>query len=49
MKWVDRDSLQNYNLVDDFMDLLEVVDSDYYSEFIYERNKPSNRSEVRLY
>ena len=33
--WVDRDSLQNYTLVDDFMDMLKVMESPELNEFYY--------------
>lgn len=49
MKWIDRNSLNDCKLVNDFMDLLKVFDSDYYSEFIYERNKSGDDWFVRLY
>jgi len=49
MKWIDRDSLNNYTLVNDFMDLLKVFDSDFYSEFMYERNKSSDNWLIKLY
>lgn len=41
MRWIDRNSLNDYTLVNDFMELLKVFDSDCYSEFMYERNKSS--------
>jgi 8-oxo-dGTP diphosphatase len=37
MRWIDRDSLKDCSLVNDFMELLKVFDSDHYNEFIYER------------
>ncbi|GCD13142.1 8-oxo-dGTP diphosphatase [Clostridium tagluense] len=49
MRWIDRDSLNDYTLVNDFMDLLKVFDSDCYSEFIYERNKSGDDWVIRLY
>ncbi|NLZ48503.1 MAG: 8-oxo-dGTP diphosphatase [Clostridiales bacterium] len=49
MKWIDRESLKDYNLVDDFMDLLKVFDSGCYNEFMYERNKAGDDWSVRLY
>ena len=49
MKWIDRDSLNNYRLVNDFMDLLKVFDSDFYSEFMYERNKSNDEWLIKLY
>jgi 8-oxo-dGTP diphosphatase len=49
MRWIDRDSLNEYSLVNDFMDLLKVFDSDSYSEFLYERNKLGNDWLIRLY
>lgn len=49
MKWIDRDSLNDYTLVNDFMELLKVFDSDNYSEFMYERNKSDGDGLIRLY
>lgn len=49
MKWIDRKSLNNYMLVDDFMDLLKVFDSDCYNEFMYERSKSGDDWLIRLY
>lgn len=49
MRWIDRDSLNNYNLVDDFMDLLKVFDSDSYNEFMYERSKSGEDWLIKLY
>lgn len=39
MRWIDRDSLKEWALVNDFMDLLKVFDSNCYNKFIYERTK----------
>lgn len=49
MRWIDRDTLNDYTLVNDFMDLLKVFDSDNYSEFMYERNKLDDDWLIRLY
>jgi len=49
MKWIDRDSLKDYTLVNDFMDLLKVFDSNLYSEFMYERKKSSDDWLIKLY
>ena len=49
MKWIDRNSLKDYTLADDFMELLKVFDSDSYNEFMYERNRSSEDWLVRLY
>lgn len=49
MKWIDRNSLNDYTLVDDFMELLKVFDLDYYNEFMYERNKSDDDWLIRLY
>lgn len=49
MKWIDREALNAYKLVDDFMDLLKVFDSDCYNEFMYERNKSGEDWLIRLY
>ncbi len=35
MKWVDRNDLLSLNLVEDFMELLEVFDNDNLQEFQY--------------
>jgi len=35
MEWVDRDDLSKYNLVNDFMELLQVMDQDGLTEFQY--------------
>lgn len=49
MRWIDRNSLNDCTLVNDFMDLLKVFDSDCYSEFMYERNKSGDDWLIRLY
>jgi len=49
MRWIDRESLNDYKLVNDFMDLLKVFDSDCYSEFMYERDKSSDDWLIGLY
>ncbi|MFT8348702.1 8-oxo-dGTP diphosphatase [Clostridium saccharoperbutylacetonicum] len=49
MIWVDRNSLNNCKLVDDFIDLIKVFDSDNYNEFMYERNKSGDDWLIRLY
>lgn len=49
MKWIHRDSLKDYTLVEDFMELLKVFDSEGYSEFMYERNKSGKDWLVKLY
>lgn len=48
MKWIDRDYLQDHILVNDFMELLQVFDSDGYNEFMYERTSEDEWI-VRLY
>jgi 8-oxo-dGTP diphosphatase len=35
MEWVDRENLSNFNLVNDFFDLLKVFDDNNLSEFHY--------------
>ncbi|MBR3693111.1 MAG: 8-oxo-dGTP diphosphatase [Erysipelotrichales bacterium] len=35
MVWVDREHLDEYTTVDDFMELLQVMESDDLTEFIY--------------
>ncbi|MDV3428367.1 MAG: 8-oxo-dGTP diphosphatase [Bacillota bacterium] len=49
MRWIERDALNNIALVDDFMDLLKVFDSESFSEFMYERSKSGDNWLVRLY
>ena len=49
MRWIDRDSLNDYKLVNDSMDLLKVFDSDCYSEFMYERSNSGDDWLVKLY
>ena len=49
IRWIDRNSLNDCMLVNDFMDLLKVFDSDCYSEFMYERNKSGDDWLIRLY
>ncbi len=49
MKWIHRDLLKDYALVDDFIELLKVFDSDNYNEFIYERNKSGEDWIVKLH
>lgn len=49
MKWIHRDALKDYILVEDFMELLKVFDSDGYSEFMYERNRSGEDWLVKLY
>lgn len=38
MMWVHRDELLSMNLVEDFMDLLEVFENDHLQEFLYVRD-----------
>lgn len=49
MKWIERAYLKECNLVDDFMELLQVFDSDSYTEFMYERCKSGDDWLVHLY
>lgn len=49
MKWIDRACLKECNLVDDFMDLLQVFDSDSYNEFMYEQSTTNEDWLVHLY
>lgn len=39
MLWIERDKLSEYNIVDDFMDLLDVFDDENLNEMMYERHK----------
>ncbi len=48
MRWIDRESLKDYVLVNDFMELLKIFDSDSYNEFMYERTSADDWV-VRLY
>ena len=49
MIWIERDSLNEYKLVNDFMDLLKVFDLDCYNEFMYERIKSGDDWFIKLY
>jgi 8-oxo-dGTP diphosphatase len=49
MRWIDRDNLDDYVLVNNFMDLLKVFDMDCYNEFMYERKDRENDWIIRLY
>lgn len=49
MKWIDRAELEKHNLVEDFMELLKVFDSNSYNEFMYERGVGKNQGIVKLY
>lgn len=49
MRWIDRTSLKDCVLVNDFTELLKVFDSDCYNEFMYEREKAGNDWTVRIY
>jgi len=50
MLWIDRNSLNDYKLVEDFIELLKVFDSDYYNEFMYKRNKSTDEDWlIKLY
>lgn len=42
MLWIEREFLQNYPLVEDFMDLLKVFDTEDINEMMYERHKGEN-------
>lgn len=49
MKWIKREDLLNYKLVDDFFDLLKVFDSENLNEFMYERSNDLNDWIIKLY
>ncbi|MBH1942201.1 8-oxo-dGTP diphosphatase [Mobilitalea sibirica] len=49
MVWVNRDSLDEYSLVNDFMDLLKVFETDHYNEFMYDRGRAGDDWRIRLY
>jgi 8-oxo-dGTP diphosphatase len=42
MLWIERESLQSYPIVEDFMDLLKVFDNEDINEIMYERHKDKN-------
>lgn len=42
MLWIERESLQNYPIVEDFMELLKVFDNEDINEMMYERHKSEN-------
>ncbi len=42
MLWIERDALENYHIVEDFMDLLKVFDDENLNEMMYERPKVEN-------
>ena len=39
MLWIEREKLSEYNIVDDFMDLLRVFDDENINEIMYERHR----------
>jgi len=49
MVWIDRSRLEEYPLVDDFMELLEVFDSPDLNEFMYERGSGPDDWTVKIY
>ena len=49
MKWIKREDLLNYKLVEDFFDLLKVFDSENLNEFMYERDNNLNDWIIKLY
>ncbi len=49
MRWIDRETLAEYSLVNDFMELLKVFDSDCYNEFMYERKVQGDDWLIKLY
>jgi len=42
MLWIERESLQSYPIVDDFIELLKVFDNENVNEMMYERRKREN-------
>lgn len=44
--WVNRDDLTNMNLVEDFMDLLEVFENENLHEFIYVKEKNTLKKRI---
>lgn len=42
MLWIERESLQSYPIVEDFMELLKVFDNKDINEMMYERHKSEN-------
>lgn len=49
MVWVDRNSLSDYPLAENFMEMLSVFDSDSINEFMYERDSSDGSYKVNLY
>ena len=49
MKWIDRRELHKMGLVDDFIELLKVFDSESLCEFYYERNNAEKDWKIRLF
>lgn len=51
MQWIEREDLLNYNIVEDFMELLSVFDDESINEMIYERHNSDNAYEwiIKLY
>lgn len=49
MVWIDKDKLDDYMLVKDFKDLLQVFEQDYYTEFVYEKSDKQDKWLVKLY
>jgi len=49
MLWIDKDKLDDYELVKDFKDLLQVFEQDYYTEFVYEKSDKQDKWLVKLY
>lgn len=42
MLWIERELLQSYPIVDDFMELLKVFDNEDINEMMYERHRSKN-------
>ena len=49
MKWICKADLNQYTLVEDFRELLEVFESDSLNEFMYERSNGEEDWKVKLY
>lgn len=48
MVWIERNHIEQYDLVDDFTDLLKVFDSENLCEFFYERHSDEKDWSVKL-
>lgn len=49
MLWIDRADLESYQLVDNFYELIEVMESDNLTEFMYKRKNKGLDWLVKIY